>query len=89
MPRQERELPVEVKVLLFAALRDELGLSELTLALEDGPKTVSSVIEALNQVPARFAERGVRAAVNEEFTSFDHELHGGETIAFIPPVSGG
>lgn len=80
---------MKVRVLLFAALKDELGVSETTLTLDEGPKNVLRVIEALNQSPARFLERGVRAAVDEEFTTFEHELRGGETVAFIPPVSGG
>lgn len=81
--------PVEVQVLFFAGLRDELGVSEAKVALKSEPYTVEGVILALKQSPAHFVERGVRAAVNEEFTNFDHPLLGGDTVAFIPPVSGG
>lgn len=80
---------VEVHVLLFAGLRDELGFDERKVVLEGGQKTVVTVVEALEQDPSEFRERGVRVAVDEEFTTFDHELLGGETVAFIPPVSGG
>lgn len=80
---------MEIRVLFFAGLRDELGIDETTVSLLANAPTVETVIEALDQSPASFSERGVRAAVNEEFTTFDHELREGDTVAFIPPVSGG
>lgn len=32
---------------------------------------------------------GLRAAVNDEFVSWDHALAEGDHIAFLPPMSGG
>lgn len=80
---------VEVRVLFFAALRDELQMSETTLSLDGDAVVVRDIIASLGHSPLHFLERGVRAAVDEEFTDFDHRLRGGETVAFIPPVSGG
>lgn len=80
---------MKVRVLFFAGLRDELGIDDKIISLEANAPTVETVIEALNQSPSSFSERGVRAAVNEEFTTFDHALREGDTVAFIPPVSGG
>ncbi|OQX66858.1 MAG: molybdopterin converting factor subunit 1 [Sorangiineae bacterium NIC37A_2] len=80
---------MKVRVLFFAGLRDELGIDDKIISLEANAPTVETVIEALDQSPSSFSERGVRAAVNEEFTTFDHALREGDTVAFIPPVSGG
>ena len=31
----------------------------------------------------------LRVAVNDEFVSWDHPLHAGDTVAVLPPMSGG
>jgi sulfur-carrier protein len=75
-------------LLFFAGLRDQVGRESLVLVVP-GPAKVSTLIEHLqNELPG-FSMEGVRVAVNETFTTVDELLHGGETVAFIPPVSGG
>lgn len=75
------------KILFFAHLRDEAGHE--SVEIEAAGKTVAE----LKQIIAE--QYGVQkldtsmAAINEEFSSNDEVIKDGDTIAFIPPVSGG
>ena len=79
-----------VRVLLFAVLRDAAGTGELTLELSAGA-TATSAAESLL---ARFASLKaylprVAFAVNQQYVPPHTELHDGDELALIPPVSGG
>src|SRR5436309_3481743 len=76
---------MHVRIRLFAGLRERAGASEIELELPDGAR----VSDALDQM--RSLTDGVRVlmAVNQEYASREAELHAGEELALIPPVSGG
>jgi molybdopterin synthase catalytic subunit/molybdopterin converting factor small subunit len=76
---------VEVRVRLFAALRERAGVSELVLQLPDG----ALVGDALDRLAA--VTDGVPAvmAVNRDYADRAVALHEGDEVALIPPVSGG
>jgi molybdopterin synthase catalytic subunit len=76
---------MEVRVRLFAALRERVGAPELVLELPDGA-LVGDALERLAGVTA-----GVPAvlAVNREYADRGAALHEGDEVALIPPVSGG
>ncbi|MED4839042.1 molybdopterin converting factor subunit 1 [Weizmannia sp. CD-2023] len=75
-----------IKVLLFAHLKEQAGRSEMDINCEK--MTVAELRQAL-------AEKGilhqdaVMVAVNEEFARDEEMVHSGDTVALIPPVSGG
>jgi molybdopterin converting factor subunit 1 len=80
---------VRVDVLLFAALKDELGPSVSVDVAE--PATVASLVRALEAAYppiARFAGRA-KAAVNETWAREGDAVHPGDTVALLPPVAGG
>jgi molybdopterin converting factor subunit 1 len=80
---------VRIDVLLFAALKDELGPS---VSVEvDEPATVASLRRALEAVHAPIARFGVRAraAVNETWARESDAVRAGDTVALLPPVAGG
>jgi molybdopterin converting factor subunit 1 len=81
---------VRVTVRLFARLRDIAGGAELTREAAAGA-TVASVWRALVQeFPGLAAyERSMSSAVNADYARMDHEVHDGDEVAFLPPVSGG
>jgi molybdopterin converting factor subunit 1 len=81
---------VRVRVLYFAALRDLAGVSEEWLELES-VASVSDFIGSLGAKRPALAARlaSVRVAVNETFAAPSDALHEGDTLALIPPVSGG
>lgn len=76
-----------VNVLFFAELQEAAGQEKVSLQA-DG-LTVKELKEkilseyALNQLDQAMI------AVNEEYASADAVLKTGDTVAFIPPVSGG
>ncbi len=81
---------VRVKVLFFGRLKDVVGQSE-----ESWNLTNASTIE---QLFAAYAARipdlakyrsSVVASRNQEFAAWDTQLHSGDEVAFLPPVSGG
>lgn len=81
-----------VRILFFAALREQLGGE---LAFEAAPgASVAEVRAALRARGAPWAElldaaRGTRAALNQVLTSEDAHVHAGDELAFFPPVTGG
>lgn len=77
-------------VLLFAQLAQEVGSNRLTLELREGA-TVHDALELLiAQHPSIAAMRTrIAIAVNEAYCTSSQLLHDGDTLALIPPVSGG
>lgn len=81
---------MQVTVKFFAALKDVVGCRELQLQLDDG-STVASLLERLSREYPRLGafSQAVVPSVNQEYSSLGTELHEGDEVAFIPPVSGG
>jgi MoaE-MoaD fusion protein len=76
---------MEVRVRLFAALRERAGADEVALELPDG----AVVRDALAQMQDITSGVPVVMAVNQEYAGEDQALSTGDEIALIPPVSGG
>jgi molybdopterin converting factor subunit 1 len=76
---------VDVRVKLFAGLRERAGVNELPLTLPDGAR----VADALAQLSDVTAGVSVVMAVNQEFADASMVLHADDELALIPPVSGG
>ena len=80
-----------VNVRLFAILRERAGQDRITLELDPGA-TVDDALVALAREPglAEPLDRmAVAMAVNRDYASGDTQLHAGDELALIPPVSGG
>jgi len=81
---------VQIHVLLFASLREAAGVAEMQLALEPGVPAGAILAELERQMPERRELiRRCALSVNEEYAAPDLSLHEGDTVAVIPPVSGG
>src|SRR5437763_10007431 len=76
---------MQVRVRLFAVLRERAGAGEIELELPAG----ASVGDALERVQPLTAGVPVVMAVNEEYAKPDVILSPGDELALIPPVSGG
>jgi molybdopterin converting factor subunit 1 len=76
---------MQVRVALFAGLRERAGATELTLELPDG----ASVGDALAQLTGLTDGVPVVLAVNREYAHAEDILRAGDEVALIPPVSGG
>ena len=79
---------MKIAVRLFA-FQAQIAGRELSLTLAEHA-TVADAIGALRQLhPALPWAAGTLAAVNMEYVPLTHALQAGDTLAIIPPVSGG
>ena len=76
---------MEVKVRLFAMLRERAGAREVSLELPDG----ASVRDALDRLGDLAEGLPLVMAVNRDYAPEDQVLGPGDELALIPPVSGG
>jgi molybdopterin synthase sulfur carrier subunit len=74
------------KVLFFAHLRDTVGQE----SIEYNANGIT-VLDLKQQISEKYDLKvdNVMVSINEEFAANDDIIQDGETIAFIPPVSGG
>jgi molybdopterin synthase sulfur carrier subunit len=85
---------MKVKVLFFAALREQLGISGEEVELPGDATTVASLRRHLSQRgeawrSALAEPRLIRASVNQDMVSSAAPIKAGDEVAFFPPVTGG
>jgi len=85
---------VKVKVLYFAALREQLGTPGEEIELPSGVGTVAALRAHLRgrggAWQAALADgRLVRMAVNQDMAQPSAAIKAGDEVAFFPPVTGG
>ncbi len=83
-----------MKILYFAWVRQRTGTGEEEIELPDGVQTVGELAAHLSMrdegYAAAFENMSViRAAVDQEHVTLDHQLAGAREVAFFPPVTGG
>jgi molybdopterin converting factor subunit 1 len=76
---------MQVRIRLFAGLRERAGASEVALELPEGAR----VADALAQLQHLTGGLPVVMAVNREYADEQLSLATGDELALIPPVSGG
>jgi MoaE-MoaD fusion protein len=79
---------ITVAVRLFASYREQAGRARLDAEVPEGARVRDLQAQLTAQIPALAATRGL-VAVNQTYVGPDLELHHGDEVAFIPPVSGG
>ncbi len=80
---------MRVDVLLFAALKDELGPSvSIEVAEPATVATLRAALAAAHPPVARFGDRA-KAAVNETWAKETDAVRPGDVVALLPPVAGG
>ncbi len=84
---------MQVEILLFASLKDELG-GTLALTVPEarpGEATVGALRAAFLETHPSAARLGRRilVAVNELYAADGDVVRPGDTVAFLPPVAGG
>lgn len=85
---------MKVKVLFFAALREQVGRPTEEVELPPGVNTVGALRDHLRARGGSWAtvfapHRAVRAAVNQDMVQAQAAIQAGDEIAFFPPVTGG
>lgn len=79
---------ITIKVQLFAAYREAVGAREIAQEVPAG----ANVLEVWQLLQAKYPKlRTPRpvAAINESYATLDMVLQDGDTLAYLPPVSGG
>jgi len=82
---------MKVSVRLFAILRDRAGSGCIDIQLPERA-TVADALDLLGKhgdLAEALARIPVRMAVNREYADPATELHAGDELALIPPISGG
>ena len=77
-----------VHVRLFASYREAAGTRGLDTPLPAGARVTDLVTLLGARIPSLLSAPGL-IAVNQSYVQPDTELHDGDEVAFIPPVSGG
>ena len=81
---------MNVRILLFAGLRERLRSDWVELELPEGV-TVAALLVALGEAHPTLRELlpPCRVAVEQEFVAAGHRVRASDEVAVIPPVSGG
>lgn len=81
-----------IKVVFFAALREQLNCNELSLS-SDNLATVADLKEQLANTDdiwrQVFTNNTLLSAVNHDMVNNEQAIKSGDEIAFFPPVTGG
>ncbi|MDQ0271801.1 molybdopterin converting factor subunit 1 [Cytobacillus purgationiresistens] len=75
------------KLLFFAHLKDEAGKESITI--DAAGKNVAELKAFVAEQHGMTKLDSAMTAINEEFAEDSDIIQEGDTIAFIPPVSGG
>ncbi len=83
-----------LKLLFFAALREQLGIADDSIELPEGVTTVAALRAHLMQrgeawQRALSPNRALRVAVNQDMAQASTPVRPGDEVAFFPPVTGG
>ncbi|MGB0937616.1 MAG: molybdopterin converting factor subunit 1 [Colwellia sp.] len=81
-----------IKIVFFAALREQLNCEELQVSSE-----LVSTVGELKQLLAdkgdhwskAFSNSALLSAVNHDMVNHEHLIKAGDEVAFFPPVTGG
>jgi molybdopterin converting factor small subunit len=79
---------VKIQVLVFAQLRDSFESGRFVVDVAPG-ETAGALAARLVAESGTSASLPISLAVNESFVESGHRLADGDTLALIPPVSGG
>jgi molybdopterin synthase sulfur carrier subunit len=85
---------MKLKLLFFAALREQLGVADESIDLPEGVTTVAALRLHLMQrgeawQKALASNRALRVAVNQDMAQASTPVAPGDEVAFFPPVTGG
>lgn len=75
-----------INILCFAHLKEQVGKEQLEV--ENNELTVKELLSELREKYSLETDALI-VAVNEEYADLDDVVRSGDTVALIPPVSGG
>lgn len=79
---------MQIKVIYFAQLADLAGKTEETREIADSsPAALYAEIQKAYNFPHEFTQ--LQVAINHELSAHETELKDGDSVAFLPPMTGG
>ncbi|WP_059105630.1 molybdopterin converting factor subunit 1 [Shouchella shacheensis] len=75
-----------IHIKCFAHVKEKIGSDEITVNYQK--VTVGALLQELAE-RYQFSKEQIMVAVNEEYAYPENVVHAGDTVALIPPVSGG
>jgi len=79
---------MKVEILYFAQLADFAGKSGETRRLDDAsPAKLYEELKKAYHFPHKFDQ--LQIAINHQLSAHHHKLNDGDSIAFLPPMTGG
>lgn len=79
---------MKIQILYFAQLADLAAKTEETRQLDPiSPAELYAELKAAYQFPLEFKQ--VQVAINHQLSAHECQLKDGDTIAFLPPMTGG
>ena len=82
-----------IEILLFARLREQVGVSRMSYEPASLPVTVDALIAELRDLgdewKTALGEDNLLCAVNQHQAGRAHPIDTGDEVAFFPPVTGG
>ena len=79
---------MQIQILYFAQLADLAGRTEETRELVDSsPEKLYTEIRSTYNFPHTFTQ--LQVAINHELSAHETALKDGDSIAFLPPMTGG
>lgn len=80
---------MKVSVHYFAGLRDRAGCVSEDIEMAGDASLPVLYAACCTRHGFAFPRERLRVAVDDAFVGWDHGLHDGAQVAFLPPVSGG
>ena len=80
---------MKIKVLLFGISTDLVGTSSMEIDLNENSTVADFKYHLQDTFPSLSQLNSYAIAVNESYSSDNTELKNNDTVAVIPPVSGG
>lgn len=79
---------MHIKILYFAQLADLAGKAEESAELQNAsPEALYGELKQKYEFPHAFTQ--LQVAINHQLSAHQTELKDGDTIAFLPPMTGG
>lgn len=77
-----------ITILFFGKLKESWSESQFNwqTSAEDIGMLYAEILKHAKDIPYKAS---IKAAVNDEFVDWNHVIKDGDTIAFLPPASGG
>lgn len=79
---------IKIQILYFAVLKDKTGQNGETLSVKE-KSTLTSIYRQLQKKYDLPEQHRLKVAINDSFSTWDYRPSHGDTIVFIPPVTGG